>query len=79
MRHYIRNARQCFTDDKLKIISINDWGYNKVLIKSMVIGNWMADYRPINSFVISKDYLIRLVNDYKPWMIKELKDQFIIN
>jgi hypothetical protein len=78
MKHYIKNAKQCFVDDKLKIVSICDWGYNKVLVQSMV-KNWMADHHPINSFIISKPYLVRLVNNYKPWMIKQLKDQFILN
>ncbi len=78
MKHYIRNAKQCFTDDKLKIVSVNDWGYDKVVIKSMVRG-WIADHHPTNSFVISKTYLIKLVNDYKPWMKKNLRDKYILN
>ena len=78
MKQYIKNAKQCFVDDKLKIVSICDWGYNKVLVQSMV-KNWMADYEQRNEFVISKPYMIRLVNDYKPWMTKQLKDQFILN
>jgi len=77
MKQYIKNAKQCFVDDKLKIVSICDWG-NKVLVKSMV-KNWMADHHQRNEFIISKPYLIRLVNDYKPWIIKQLKDQFILN
>ena len=78
MKHYIKNAKQCFVDDKLKIVSIRDWGCNKVLVQSMV-KNWMADHHQRNEFIISKLYLIRLVNNYKPWMIKELKNQFILN
>lgn len=78
MKHYIKNAKQCFTDDKLKIITISDWKNGKVLVQSMV-KNWIADHHPINSFIISKPYLIRLVNNHKPWMIKQLKDQFILN
>ena len=77
MKQYIKNAKQCFVDDKLKIVSIRDWG-NKVLVQSMV-KNWIADHHPINSFIISKPYLIRLVNNHKPCMIKQLKDQFILN
>tara|TARA_R110000822_G_scaffold101527_1_gene227675 strand:- start:212 stop:445 length:234 start_codon:yes stop_codon:yes gene_type:complete len=77
MKQYIKNAKQCFVDDKLKIVSIRDWG-NKVLIKSMV-KSWMADHHQRNEFIISKPYLIRLVNNHKPHMIKQLKDQFILN
>ena len=44
-----------------------------------MVKNWMADYEQRNEFVISKPYMIRLVNDYKPWMTKQLKDQFILN
>ena len=81
MKQYIRNAKQCFIDDKLKIVSIRECRPhlgNKVLVQSMV-KNWMADHHQRNEFIISKPYLIRLVNDYKPWMIKQLKDQFILN
>lgn len=78
MKQYIKNAKQCFVDDKLKIVSVCQKSNGKVLVQAMV-KSWMADHHPINSFIISKPYLIKLVNDYKPWLIKDLKDKYILN
>ena len=65
MKHYIKNAKQCFTDDNVKIFNVKRWTDGTIRIDSRT-RNYQPDIRNANMFYISENYFNKLVKDYKP-------------
>ena len=68
MKHYIKNAKQCFTDDKIRIFKIRYHTFGKVRMTAQT-RNRMPDVININEFYITKRYFNKLIRDCKPYLI----------
>ena len=68
MKYYIKNAKQCFTDDNVKILNVKRWTNGTIRIDSRT-RNHQPDIRNANMFYISENYFNKLVRDYKPHVI----------
>ena len=68
MKHYIKNAKQCFTDDNVKIFNFKRWTDGTIRIAAGT-RNHQPDIINVNMFYISDNYFNKLVKDYKPYLI----------
>ena len=62
MKHYIKNAKQCFTDDNVKITKIK-YGYDWYVIHAKTFHH-IPDMININIFTCSHKYYNNLKNNY---------------